>query len=206
MKQLFTLVLFTASCLNLLSAVAAEEPVSIEQATADSQRFDGYFTFYYSAVEGTILLEIDRWDQEFLYANSLATGVGSNDLRLDRGQMGSGRVVKFERHGNKVFLKHINLQYRAQSDNALERLAVEEAFAESILWGFTVAAADDDRVLVDVTDFLLDDAHGIANTLAAQEQGNYSVDKTRSAIYMPRTRNFPLNTEFEAQLTFTSSP
>ena len=205
MKQLFTLIIFTASCLNLVSTLAAEPPPTIEQVTADSQRFEGYFNFYYSALDGSVLLEIDRWNQEFLYANALATGVGSNDLGLDRGQIRPGRVVKFERHGNKVFLKQINLDYRAQTDNVLERLAVEEAFAESVLWGFTVAAADGDRVLVDATDFFLDDAHGVANILAAREQGSYSVDKSRSAIYMPRTRNFPLNSEFEAQLTFTSS-
>ncbi len=188
---------------SLISAAYAA--ATIEETTETADRYAGYFDFYYKANEGSLLLEISEWDKEFLYANSLATGVGSNDIGLDRGQIGGARVVKFERHGDKVFLKHINLDYRAQSDNLLERLAVEEAFAESILAGFEVKAETDGRVLVDITDFLLSDAHGISNTLVASEQGNYSIDKTRSAVYMPRTKNFPLNSEFEAQLTFTAA-
>jgi hypothetical protein len=171
----------------------------------DAELYEGYFDFYYSPDNGVVLLEIDRFDEDFLYVNSLSTGLGSNDIGLDRGQIGSSRVVRWERHGNKVFLKHINLRYRAQTDNELERLAVEEAFAESILWGFTVAAETADRVLVDATDFFLNDAHGVSNTLNASNQGSYSVDKSRSAIYLPRTKNFPLNSEFESQLTFVNN-
>lgn len=197
--------LFLFSCLLFNLASAADSPVSIEERTAGSEVHSGYFDFYYDANSGELMLSIDRFDEEFLYVNSLATGVGSNDIGLDRGQIGGGRVVKFERHGNKIFLKEINLDYRAQSENELERLAVEEAFAESILWGFEVVAVSNGKVLIDLSNFLLADAHGIANTLAARDQGSYAIDKSRSAIYMPRTKNFPFNTEFEAQLTYTTS-
>lgn len=186
------------------SVFAAEEIPTIEQAVAGADSHPGYFNFYYDASGGRLLLEIERFDEEFLYVNSLATGVGSNDIGLDRGQIGDTRVVEFQRYGNKVLLKQINLDFRAQSDNELERLAVEEAFAESVLWGFEVMAESDRRVLVDATGFLLRDAHGVVNSLAAGEQGNYTVDASRSAVYMPRTRNFPLNTEFEALLTYTT--
>ena len=202
-----TLSLLASLLITLLlnSALNAADAIpEIESSVADATHYPGYFDFYYTP-EGNILLRIDRFDAEFLYVNSLATGIGSNDIGLDRGQLDNGRVVKFERHGNKVFLKHINLQYRAQSDNELERLAVEEAFAESILWGWTIDAESDGEVLVDITDFLLSDAHGISNTLSAGNQGNYSIDQSRSAIFEPRTRNFPLNSEFEAQLTYTTS-
>lgn len=201
--SLHALLLFPALLLIALNANAAVP--SLDEATEGADRFEGYFDFYYRAEDGGLLLEVQDWNKEFLYVNSLATGLGSNDIGLDRGQIGSSRVVKFERHGNKVFLKHINLDYRAQSDNELERLAVEEAFAESILAGFEVEAESDGSVLIDLSDFLLSDAHGVANTLAARDQGNYSLDASRSAVYMPRTKNFPLNSEFEAQLTFTAS-
>lgn len=201
--RLSTVILLPLLLLGAALAMAAVP--GIDEATAGAERFEGYFDFYYKAEDGSLLLEVEDWDTEFLYANSLATGLGSNDIGLDRGQIGNGRVVKFERHGNKVFLKHINLDYRAQSDNELERLAVEEAFAESILAGFEVKAESNGTALIDITDFLLSDAHGVSNTLAASEQGNYSIDESRSAVYMPRTKNFPLNSEFEAQLTFTTS-
>lgn len=208
MKRLSSIRLYTLLSLPVLllgSALVSAAVPSIADATDGAEMLEGYFDFYYKAEDGSLLLEIEDWEKEFLYANSLSTGVGSNDIGLDRGQIGGGRVVKFERHGNKVFLKHINLDYRAQSDNELERLAVEEAFAESILAGFEVIAQSDGRALVNITDFLLSDAHGVSNTLAAREQGNYSIDESRSAIYMPRTRNFPLNSEFEAQLTFSAA-
>lgn len=186
-------------------AQAAGAPPAISETVSGAELQEGYFDFYYQPNTGQILLQVDRWDEEFLYAGALATGVGSNDIGLDRGQLGGSRVVKFERHGNKVFLKHINLDYRADSDSAAERLSVQEAFAESILAGFAIEAVDGDSVLIDLTDFLLSDVHGVANTLARSQQGSYSLDKQRSAVYMERTRNFPLNSEFEAQLTFAGS-
>jgi uncharacterized protein DUF5117 len=151
-------------------AQAADAPPAIADVVAGADRQEGYFDFYYQPNTGQILLEVERWNEEFLYASALATGIGSNDIGLDRGQLGGGRVVKFERHGNKVFLKHINLDYRAVSDSAAERLSVQEAFAESILAGFAVEAVEGNRVLIDLTDFLLSDVHGVATTLARSQQ------------------------------------
>ncbi|TFH75746.1 DUF5117 domain-containing protein [Gammaproteobacteria bacterium LSUCC0112] len=187
------------------SAKSYAQPSSWEDLIRGAEHQSGYFDFYYKPATGQLLLKVERWNEDFLYANALSTGIGSNDIGLDRGQVDSSRVVRFERHGNKVFLKHINLAFRADSDSAAERLSVQEAFAESILAGFMVLASDGESVLIDMTDFLLTDAHGVSATLAGSQQGNYSVDKQRSAIYMDRTRNFPLNTEFEAQLTFTGN-
>jgi hypothetical protein len=199
---------FSAMMLLLLLAVPSfsqDKTVSMEDAIAGATPQQGFFDFYYKTDTGALLLKVDKWNEEFLYANALSTGIGSNDIGLDRGQLGEGRVVVFEKHGNKVFLKHINLDYRASSDNAAERLAVQEAFAESILAGFPVIAEAEGVALIDITDFLLSDIHGIADTLSRSQQGSYTIDKMRSAIYMDRTKNFPLNSEFEAQITFAGS-
>jgi hypothetical protein len=200
---MLVLLVFVAG--SQLSSKAFAQAASWDDVISGAEHQTGYFDFYYKPATGQLLLKVARWNEDFLYANALSTGVGSNDIGLDRGQVGDSRVVRFERHGNKVFLKHINLAYRADSDSAAERLSVQEAFAESILAGFTVLASDGDAVLIDMTDFLLTDAHGVSATLASSQQGNYSVDKQRSAIYMDRTRNFPLNTEFETQLTFAGN-
>ncbi|RMF25833.1 MAG: DUF5117 domain-containing protein, partial [Bacteroidetes bacterium] len=112
----------------------------------------------------------------------------------------------FVRSGNKVLLVHVNYRYRAESDNPNERRSVAEAFAQSVLWGFTVHAPLGDGVLVDATDFFLRDAHGVAGRLKQRKQGTYKLDKGRSALYLERTRNFPKNSEFEALLTFTGEP
>ncbi len=181
----------------------SESIKTIEEKTADMEKFEGYLTFYWDAKNGKIWLEIDKWDIEFLYVNSLSTGVGSNDIGLDRGQLGRERVVKFWRSGPKVLLVQPNYSFRAITDNLDEQRAVEEAFAQSVLWGFEVIAEEDSRVLVDASDFYLRDAHDVVGTLKRTEQGEYKLDPSRSAFYLPRTKNFTQNTEVEVILTFT---
>jgi len=163
----------------------------------------GFFNFYYDGKQDKIHLLIDKLNTEFLYVPSLTAGVGSNDIGLDRNQLGRERIVKFERRGPKILLIEPNYFYRAVSNSEAERRAVTESFAQSVLWGFTVEAEDGDKILVDASDFLLQDIHDVAGTLKSSQQGNYSVDKSRSAFYMSRTKNFPKNTEFEVTLTFT---
>jgi len=179
---------------------------SITEKTAGMQKYAGFLPFYWQETTGKIWLEIEKWNTEFLYVNSLPAGVGSNDIGLDRGQLGRERVVKFQRHGPKVLLLQPNYAYRANSTNPDERRAVREAFAQSVLWGFTVAAQEGDRVLVDATAFFLNDAHDVAGRLQQTQQGHYHLDATRSAIYRPQTKNFPKNTVVEAILTFTGKP
>jgi hypothetical protein len=163
----------------------------------------GYFDFYVDEKQDKIFLVIDKFDTEFLYVNSLPAGVGSNDIGLDRGQLGDDRIVKFERRGPKILMVQPNYRYRAVTENIDERTSVEQAFAQSVLWGFTVTAEEGGKVLVDASDFYLQDMHDIIGTLKSQQQGNYSLDKSRSAFYLPRTKNFPQNTEVEVTLTFT---
>lgn len=200
MKRLAAL---TLTLLFFISTAFAQDIPSISEKTKDFTKQEGYFTYYWDQAEGKIWLEIDKLDQDFLYVNSLTAGVGSNDIGLDRNQLGDTRVVYFERRGPKVLLVQPNLSYRATSDNPKEQASVRDAFAHSVIWGFKVAAEEDGRVLVDMTDFLLRDAHGVSNRLRGQ--GSYSVDASRSALYPDGTMNFPENTEFEATLTFTGN-
>lgn len=178
-------------------------PVTIAEKTKKMTAHPGYFPFWWDDAEGKIWVEINRFDSTFLYVNSLPSGVGSNDIGLDRGQIGDTRVVKFIRSGNKILLVQPNTSYRASSPVPAERQSVEQAFAQSVLWGFTVGAKEGDRFLVDLTPFLLQDAHDVAGTLERSNQGTYAADPTRSAIFAPNTKNFPTNTEWEATITFT---
>lgn len=186
-----------------LSAQTQKAPKSFEEMTKDLEKQAGFFDFYWDKKQGKIWLVIDKLEEEFLYVNSLPAGVGSNDIGLDRGQLGGERVVKFTRSGNKILLTHLNYKYRAVSNNPDERQSVEEAFAQSVLWGFKVSTEKDNQLLVDATAFFLRDAHNVAGTLKQRKQGQYKLDASRSAIYLKRTKNFPKNTEFEATLTFT---
>jgi len=165
------------------------------------QKIDGYFPLYWDERTGSLWLEIPRFDSEFLYATGLAAGLGSNDIGLDRGQEGASRIVSFQRVGPKVMLVQGNESFRSSSANPAERRSVEDSFARSVLWGFTVAAESNARVLVDATDFFVRDGHGAANAL---RPGTYRVDRARSAFYIPRTKAFPKNTEIEVTLTFAN--
>lgn len=203
----FSIILLLVSCffLNPIFAQEKKAPKSFEELTKNLDKQTGYFDFYWDKKQGKIWLEIDKLDTEFLYVNSLPAGIGSNDIGLDRGQLGRERVVKFNRSGNKILLTHLNYKYRAVSDNPDERQSVEEAFAQSVLWGFKISAEKDNRLLVDATKFFLRDAHNVVGTLKKGKQGQYKLDESRSAIYLKRTKNFPKNTEFEATLTFTGN-
>src|SRR5262249_2173422 len=135
------------------------------------------------------------------YATGLTAGLGSNDIGLDRGQSGQGRVITFHRVGPRVMVVQPNYTFRANSTNPDERRAVEDAFAQSIPYGFSLAAATEGRVPVDPTDFFIRDAHNVAPRL---RPGTYRVDRTRSAVDMPRTKVFPKNTEVDVVLTFAN--
>src|ERR1044071_30217 len=186
--------------------IHAQKPQSITEKVAGMEKFPGFFPFYWDAKAGKIWLEIDKWNTEFLYVESLPAGIGSNDIGLDRCELGNSDIVRFERVGPRVLLVAPNYRFRASTNNPDERLAVKDAFAESTLWGFEVAAEDGNRVLVDATNFYLRDVHQVTNTLQRGQQGTYGLDASRSAFYLPNTKNFPQNTEVETTLTFTGDP
>ncbi|WP_299013707.1 zinc-dependent metalloprotease [uncultured Polaribacter sp.] len=169
-------------------------------------KYQGYFTFYYDENEDKIYLEIDKLNTDFLYVNALSEGIGSNDIGIDRGQLGGGVVVHFKKAGNKILLVQPNLKYRAITNNIEEKKSVKEAFAKSVLHGFTIKETKNNTYLVDASSFFMRDAHGVANTLARNNQGNYSLDKSRSAFNLERTKAFPKNVEFDVLLTFKGKP
>src|SRR5271170_4501335 len=196
-------VMLLVAPLKAASADDAAQTATISAKTASAQKLAGYFNLYWDAKQGKLWLAIDKWSAEFLYQSGLSAGIGSNDIGLDRGQLGATRIVRFERSGNKVLLVQENLDYRAVTNDPNEQRAVRDSFAESVLAGFTVAAEENGSALVDATDFFLRDAHGIPETLRRTHQGSYHLDPSRSVIYLPQTKNFPLNTEVEATLTFS---
>jgi len=211
LRRTFLATVALAVALATAAPVAAQQggrgessgpPPTIEDKTAEFEKLDGFYPLYWDEAAGQLWMEIPRLNEEVLYISGLSAGVGSNDIGLDRGQLGGTHLVVFKRVGPKILMEEPNTTYRAISDNPAERQAVEEAFAKSILWGFKVAAETDGRVLVDMTDFLMRDAHGVSNRL---QPANYRLDRTRSALFMDRTKSFPKNTEMDVTLTFTTT-
>ncbi len=176
---------------------------TIAGKTAGMKHMAGFLPMNWDAKAGKLYLEIPKLDSDMIYTDSLPYGTGSNDLGLDRGQVGDARIVRFERTGPKVLLVQPNVAFRSGSSDAAETLAVRQSFPESVLWGFKVEAETGDAVLVDATDFFLSDVHHVVEALAATKQGAYKVDGSRSVIALDDTKAFPRNTEVEAELTFT---
>jgi len=171
----------------------------------NTELYNGFFNFNYHSQKDQLFLSVDKLDQEFLYVNSLSQGIGSNDIGLDRGQLGNKRIVYFTRTGNKLFLVQPNLKYRSTSDNPQEKRSIKEAFAKSVLYSFPIEERINGSYIINLTPFLLEDAHGVSKRLKQRRQGTFKIDKDRSAVYLDRTKAFPLNIEFDMLLTFTGS-
>ena len=198
-RPLFVLALF------LLTSIAhAQNLPSIADKVANTTRMDGYFNIFWDEENGKMYWEIDKLDTEFLYSVSMASGLGSNPVGIDRGQLAGTYILSAKRIGPRVLLVEPNYRYRADSVNPLERQAVVDAFAPSVLWGFDIAAASGDSILVDATDFFLRDARDVIGNIARRNQGTYTLDRSRSAFYLENTKTFPENIEVETMLTFAS--
>ncbi len=192
--------------LLLLPIISFAQPIpSIEDKTKGMLKQEGFFNFYRDDANGKIWMELSKWDQEILYAMSLPAGLGSNDIGLDRGLMGGGRIIKFSRVGKKILMTEPNYGYRALSNVPREKAAVDQSFAQSTIWGFAVEAESNGAVLVDATDFLTRDAMQVSSRLRKMQQGIYAIDKTRTALYYPTCKNFPFNTELEATITWVNA-
>ena len=196
--------------LGLLASVLTPPPLSgqlpaIAEKTRGLARMDGFLPLYWDPAAGKLWIEIPaaRLDRELLYITGATTGLGSNDIGLDRGQIGQERIVRFNRVGNKLLMVQPNYSFRSSDPDPAVRRSVEESFATSTLWGFRIEAESDGSLLVDGTDFAIRDVHDAIGTLARARQGTYRLDGSRSTVFAGNTRSFPRNTEIEVALTIT---
>ena len=186
------------------SQARSSAPDSFTTRTAALQKIDGYVPLFWDGEKARLWMQV-RLGEEMIYQTSLAAGVGSNPLGLDRGSLGSTRLVRFERIGPRVLMFVSNTRFRATSDDANERRAVEDSFARAVLWSFPVDSSNANGVLVDATDFFLSDRREVIETLREAKQGSFSVDRDRSAIFLAHTKAFPRNSEVETILTLTTN-
>ncbi len=203
MRRALIVLLFLAAC-TTTTPLPQTPPQTVEPPKPALQQFEGFVPLRWDEQNGKLLMEITRFGEEMIWQVSLASGVGSNPIGLDRSQLGATHLIRFERVGPRVLMVEPNTAYRALSPDSSERRAVEQSFATSILAGFKVEETTPRGVLVDATEFFLSDAHGVTRRLREAQQGNYSLDRTRSAIHLAQTKAFPRNTEVEATLTFST--
>ncbi|MCV6624059.1 MAG: zinc-dependent metalloprotease [Cellvibrionaceae bacterium] len=189
-------------CCAVLSQAALP---SIASKTKGMQAMPGFVDLYWDEDKGDLYMAIADLDKEFIYQVSLASGLGSNPVGLDRGQLGHTFVLEARKVGPKIYFWEKNYKFRADSDNPAERKAVQEAFAQSIQWAFPIVAQSKGKYLLKANDYFLRDTHQVIARLDRAKQGKFKLDKNRSSFHMPRTKAFPNNTEVEVSLTFASS-
>ena len=178
---------------------------NVKQVKNGLINYQGFFNFSYSENKDRIYLEVNSLNKQFLYVSALSQGIGSNDIGLDRGQLGARKIVFFKKSGNKLLLIEPNLKYVAKTKNPLEKKSVYEAFAKSVLHGFNIIDYKNGSYKIDITSFLLEDRHGIIKRLVDRNQGKYAIDKSKSSINLDRTKAFEKNIEFDVLLTFTGN-
>src|SRR4051812_24184314 len=93
--------LMLALAFPLSAAVAKENDPeklpTIARKTQGLLHLPGFFNLHWDDRQGILWLEVERLGSTFLYVDSLPAGVGSNDVGLDRGQLGESRIASFER-------------------------------------------------------------------------------------------------------------
>jgi hypothetical protein len=188
--------------LILISHNIYSQTIKTELFSKDFEKKEGFVDFYWNELKGKVYLNIKSLNQELIYVNYLSAGVGSNDIGLDRGQIGGTKIISFVKMGSKILMIQPNYKYRAITTNVDEKKSVNDAFASSAIWGFNIVSSEGDSYMIDITEFLMRDSHGIINRLKRQKQGSFVVDKKSSSFDNSNSKNFPLNTELEAFLTF----
>ena len=184
---------------------------TIAETIAGLQRQEGLFALYPDPRRGQLWLELPPPDDqgvvaEVLWLEGLATGLGSNPVGLDRGQLADSRVLEIRRVGPRVVFVQPNLRFLARSDKSEEVAATRDSFAQSVLWGGDVTAVGDDgTALIDIASFIVRDAHGVARTLQQTQQGKYQLDPQRSYLDFGQLLSFPDNLEFQAVLTWSNT-
>jgi hypothetical protein len=158
----------------------------------------------YDAPTGKVFLTIPELGRDLLYLNTLAAGLGTTPTGLDRGNVGASAVVRFERHGARVFLVQQNTAHRAVSPDPALRRSVEESFPRSVLAAFPIEREERGGVVVDATDFFLSDVYDVAGAVRRMGLGTVRLARERSFIDGGRTRAFPLNTEVRAVLSYVT--
>ncbi len=181
-----------------------------QTAAGAAQPREGLLRTFVDAKTGKVFVQVppagaDGVSLRVIYQASLATGLGSTSLGLDRAATGRAQLLAFRRAGKKVIIQAENPEFRANGAGELEAGAVRSSFAVSNLWsGDAIAEGPDGAALVDITSFLTQDTLDVAGRIRMRKQGVYRPAANLTYVDAPRSGVFPTNLEFEAVQTFTA--
>jgi hypothetical protein len=193
---------------------------SFENRTVGLQRHDGFIPYYWDEKKGDILFELTpaALSREFLYFNALGSGIGSTEMFADRSSFADAALCRFRRVGMRVLVIQENTNFRAVNGSPELKHSIEYSFPTSVLASLPVEAERDGTLLVDTHSLLLRDATDLLSQLKhptravggamirteSAHPADWRLDETRSVIDLEHSGSFPLNTEVEALLTFST--
>jgi hypothetical protein len=166
--------------------------------TKDAKSDDGVFTVH--RIKDRVYYEIPKahLGREFLWVSQIArTTLGAGY----GGQSAGNRVVKWERHGDRVFLRAVSYDVVADNGKAIAR-AVEASNYNPIVMAFNIEAlGKNDGPVIEVTRLFTTDVPEFSGRTRV---GARAFDANRS--FVERTVSFPENIEVEATHTYNNPP
>ena len=138
----------------------------------------------------------------------IARGIGTSGVfggtMLD---IFEGRLVAFERHGDKIYFVKRQHRFHGENDESAAR-AVDLSFGSSILQSADIESIrDDGATVIDVHNWMVSDLSNISQRMtgaasaARGSQNRVSFDRSRS--YLESVDTYPRNVNIQAKLTFS---
>jgi hypothetical protein len=166
--------------------------------TKDAKSDEGLFVVH--RIKDKVYYEIpsDQLNKEFLWVSQIAKttlGVGYG------GQALGNRVVKWERHNNRVLLRSISHDVTADHNLPISK-AVQASNNDTILMSFNIEAfGKDEAPVIDVSRLFTTEVTEISARTRLRARG---FDASRS--FVERVVSFPENIEVEVTHTYISPP
>ena len=173
--------------------------------TKDKVKIEGLFTLYRDTVTNEVLMSIneDQFGPIYLCNETRSKAEGGF---FDNGSMTGSFPFYFKKVGNKLMMMEKNLRLRADENSPMGK-AVEHAISDGLYASTTIMSQpskdSSKAIIVDPTDFFIVDAENIGYFLGQRAKMGIRFDQKNS--YFGEIKSFPMNTEIDAHLHFTSS-
>lgn len=152
--------------------------------------------------EASATIRVLRGCPPFAIIPQLIRAVGSSSFRVDRGEPGGLRHVRWVRSGRFLALVEMNTHY---VDAPRTSAAAADSFARAVLYRAPILEEDGDGALVEVTGLALLDIVDVRSRSMSPDWSAVSVDPSRSWLLADETFQHPNGIELTADLTINGA-
>ena len=169
----------------------------------DKVEVQGLFTIYRDTSTNEVLMSIneDQFNKIYLCNESRTHADGS---MLDNGAMTNAYPFYFKKVGNKLMMLEKNIRFRADEESPVAK-ALDRGISDALIGSTSILSAPKDdsskAILIDPGDLFIADAENLGFFTA--QSLRYRFDKGNS--YFGTIKSFPLNTEMDVHLHYSTS-